>query len=282
MKYLLAALAILFPAEPAAAAATTQIPSCYAALHMAPPAGAQAKLFVLIDQTVVFDQPLKDALIQNALSLVRPGNGFEVMVFSAYNQGRYMDVAAAGALEPPLPAARRNATGSEDLRALDICLRRQFEYGRRLMAGTVAKSLAAASPALSRSDVIGSLAEAARHIRDDPAGRKVVLIASDMLENSAVTSFYRKGGVRQIVPAAELAKVRAAGMLGDFGGAEVYVIGAAMLPLDKASAETEATMQSYRSAVTLRALTDFWTLYFQNSRARLVEFGAPALLTPIR
>lgn len=265
-----------------ASAAVTQIPSCYAALHMAPPAGMQTKLYVLIDQTVLFDQPLKDSLAQNALSLVRPGNGFEVMVFSAYNQGRYMDVASGGALEPPLPPKRRNATGSDDLQTLDVCLRRQADYGRRLMAGTVAKSLGTASPALSRSDVIGSLAEAARHIRDDPASRKVVLIASDMLENSAVTSFYRKGGVRTIVPQAELEKVRAAGMLADFGGADVYVIGAAMLPLDKASAETDATMQSYRSAVTLRALADFWTLYFQNSKARLVEFGEPALLTPVR
>jgi hypothetical protein len=56
----------------------------------------------------------------------------------------------------------------------------------------------------------------------------------------------------------------------------------AMPPLDKASAETDATAQTYRSPVTLRALRDFWTQYFQLSQARLVEFGEPALLSPLR
>jgi hypothetical protein len=266
-----------------AQSAVTTIPSCYTALGVSPPpATSQTRIFVLVDQTVALDPSLKDSLVQNALALVQPGNAFEVTVFSAYNQGRYMDTVAQGALERPLPPARRNATGSEDLENLNICLTRQFNYGRRLMASTILKSLGASSPALSRSDILGSLVEAGRHIRDDPAQRKVVLVASDMLENSVVTSFYRHGGVRTVVPAQELQKVRAAGMLADFGGAEIYVLGGAMLPLDKASAETDATAQTYRSPVTLRALRDFWTQYFALSQARLVEFGEPALLSPVR
>ena len=102
-----------------------------------------------------------------------------------------------------------------------------------------------------------------------------MLLASDMLENSSVSSFYLHNAVRRIDPQVEMKNATAAGLIGDFGGARVYVIGAGLLGGDA------KVKNAYRDTQTVSALKEFWTLYFQKSNASIGEFGAPALLGPV-
>jgi hypothetical protein len=81
--------------------------------------------------------------------------------------------------------------------------------------------------------------------------------------------------VRRIDPQAEMKKATAAGLIGDFGGARVYVVGAGLLTGD-------AKLKNvYRDPQTMSALKQFWTLYFKQSNASIGEFGEPALLGPV-
>lgn len=114
-------------------------------------------------------------------------------------------------------------------------------------------------------------------MRQSKAQHKIVLLVSDMLENSSVTSFYANQAVRQINADKELKLVADNQLYGDFGGARVYVIGAGLLAED-----AKHPKGIYRSTQTMQALSKFWTGYFQKSNAELVEFGQPALLNPIR
>jgi hypothetical protein len=125
---------------------------------------------------------------------------------------------------------------------------------------------------LSKSDILAALKDISDKVRASPASDKVVLLASDMLENSSVSSFYSHNAVRRIDPKAEMMKATAAGLIGDFGGARVYVIGAGLLAGDA------KVKNAYRDPQTMSALKEFWTLYFQKSNASIGEFGAPALL----
>lgn len=59
-------------------------------------------------------------------------------------------------------------------------------------------------------------------------------------------------------------------MLGDFSGADIYVMGAGVVP--------ENGKAVYRDPKTMQALKSFWRSYFEKSNAVLVEFGQPALL----
>ncbi|MHB1301062.1 MAG: hypothetical protein ACYCY8_09385 [Burkholderiales bacterium] len=58
-------------------------------------------------------------------------------------------------------------------------------------------------------------------VSKDPAKQKVVFVVTDSLENSSVTSFYVRHGVRRIDPTKEMEKAESNHVIGNFGGASV-------------------------------------------------------------
>jgi hypothetical protein len=127
---------------------------------------------------------------------------------------------------------------------------------------------------LQKSDVISTVTEISRQVKASSVTSKTILIVSDMLENSSITSFYSKNATRRIDPDTELAIVGQNNLFGDFGGASIYVMGAGMVQ------ETDKSV--YRDPKTMRALKAFWEGYFRKSNGNLIEFGAPGLLSEVR
>lgn len=277
----MALAAALWTAAATPSVAASGIPSCYAANGMAAPAApVDRALFVVIDQTTALDSKLISDLGRQLQALIVPGTSFQIFSFSAFSQGRYLQLLAEGTLEPPLKdQSVRDATAVKSLRTLDACLNSQFAYGTRMAANAVAEALRGASTGLAKSDVVGSLSTVSRAVRETSGRVKTVLVVSDMLENSSITSFYARDRMRQIDPKAELDKVAQAGIPANFGGASVYVLGAGLVP-EATSASRGAA--GYRSTQSLAALRAFWAGYFASANAKLEEFGTPALLTPIR
>jgi hypothetical protein len=252
------------------------VPSCYQANKMPAPRTDRA-IFVLIDQTTLLDAELRRSVMANTGNFIKPGTAFTVAAFSAFAQGRYLNITKTGTLEAALPEAARNGVKFKTLETFDACMAGQWHFGLKIAAGALTAALGGASATLAKSDVEASIRALANVVRASPAKDRVVLIVSDMLENSNVSSFYGHQNVRLLNPAREMALARAASMLGDFGGARVYVIGAGVMP----EGDTKKG-GVYRDPKTMGALSKFWALYFQASNADLAGFGQPALLTPVR
>lgn len=269
-------MAILLLPIFAQAGISNDIPSCYAANKLPVPANAESELFVVIDQTTSFDSKLQSAIRENIGGLIKPGSAFVIADFSSFSQGRYAEVLSAGTLESPIPEKKREDISVKLLNSFDACMHGQAQYGLKVAANALNKSLSGTSSDLAKSDVIASLKEISVRVKQSESKTKIVFIASDMLENSSITSFYSKQSVRQITPEKELKLVTDNQMFGDFGGAKVYVIGAGLLAED-----ANKTKGVYRSPQTMQALSAFWKTWFQKSNATLVEFGQPALLNPI-
>lgn len=252
-----------------------QVPSCYATnkMEMAAPA-SQHDVFILLDETTPLDDNLKAKLYAITQSLIRPGVRFSVLSFSAYAQGRYLNRHVAGVIELPLSEKVRPSIGAKVLRKFDACMAAQELYGRNLALKAEKQVMDQATVDLKKSDVIVSLSEVSHLVKASSAPKKTVLVVSDMLENSSIGSFYAKNAVRRLDPDKELATVAREKMMGDFGGAEVYVMGAGIVP--------EASAAVYRDPKTMGALKSFWQAYFTKSNGNLVEFGAPELLSPPR
>ncbi|NGZ86128.1 hypothetical protein [Duganella aceris] len=236
------------------------------------------ELLVIIDQTT----PLSPALQQLVADSIRPllvaGSSFSIAVFSAYTQDHYADVLAAGTLEAGLPSEARDDVAKPLLLKLDLCRRRQPQQAAQAAGQALRAAYLGTSGEIARSDILASLKALSSVIGRSTAPEKIVLIASDMLENSSVANFYADRGraVRKLAAAKELRGVEDKRLLADFGGARVYVIGAGLL------AGEAAFKHSYRDPQTMQALHAFWDEYFTRSNARLVEFGQPALLNPVR
>jgi len=278
LSALAAATLTLATLSSAAAAPVNQIPSCYAAGKLdIKPAPAQRAFFIVLDETVVLDDALKRSLWELVKPVIGPGTEVSVYRFSAYSQGKYLDVVASGLLETPLPAKARDDISVPKLKTFDACMTGQAQFGLNLARNAIGKVLADSTFDLAKSDIDGSLFALAKVVKDSKAPMRTVLLVSDMLENSTVSSFYQNKGVRNIDPAAELKKVDSAKLFGDFGGANVYVMGAGLI-----QAVPGAKNAQYRDTKTMSSLQQFWTGYFERSNAKLEAFGTPALLTVIK
>lgn len=237
---------------------------------------ARIALFVIIDQTTPFSPALRQTVADQIAPLLKPGTDVMIYQFSAYMGGRYTQKVLGARMNAPIDATSRNAISKSALDRFDKCMAFQDSEIRKFAGTALRDAFGASSSSIGKSDVVASLRDVSEQVKKSSASRKLVLIASDMLENSAVSSFYTNGTVRKIDPAAELLRIESNKLLGDFGHADLFVIGAGLIE------ESVEKKTAYRDPKTMQALQNFWRQYFEKSNGRLVEFGAPSMLGQIR
>ena len=253
-------------------AATNAVPSCYEGKLTAPAVPLAKELFVLIDQTTLLDDQLKQSVAEQVRPFLSKGNGFSVLVFSAFTQGKYTQLLTSGQLDHAMPDVLRSDVSKPVLGKFDQCITRQAGLAGQTVGGALRSAFEGSSGEIAKSDVLASLKDISGKVRQSKATEKVVLLVSDMLENSSVSSFYANQSVRKIDPSKEMKLATDNNLIADFNGARVYVLGAGLLSDD---AKKKAT---YRDPKTMLALAGFWKSYFEKSNAQLIEFGQPALL----
>lgn len=273
---LLACTSLLLGASQLHAAERNDLPSCYdfAKLAQYRPASSGRELVIIVDQTVQLPKDLKDSAYSHALRYVKPGDGIRLYQFSAYLPGNYMKLLYAGQLEGKLDEKVRDDIGMNSLRQLDGCLAKQVDFLRKSLGQQMVESFAKPGEDIAKSEIFFSLKQIGEDISARPAPEKVVLLVSDMLENSDFGSFYANNQIRAIDPAAELKKVEQKKLFADLGGAKVYVIGAGVVP--------GSIKNGYRSGSTVQKLESFWSQYLSHSNAQLQSFGAPSLTVDLQ
>ncbi|MFJ5295024.1 hypothetical protein ACIQAL_00610 [Pseudomonas sp. NPDC088368] len=275
-RTLLACTGVLCSALNAHAAERNDLPSCYdfAKLSQYRPAPSGRELIIIVDQTVQLPKELKDSTYSHALRYVKPGDSVRLYQFSAYLPGNYMKLLYAGQLEGKLDDKVRDDIGMNSLRQLEGCLAKQVDFFRKSLGQQMVESFAKPGEDIAKSEIFFSLKQIGEDISARPAPEKVVLLVSDMLENSDFGSFYANNQIRALDPAAELKKVEQKKLFADLGGAKVYVLGAGLVP--------SSAKNGYRSGNTVQKLESFWTQYLTHSNAQLLSFGAPSLTVDLQ
>ncbi|MDB5762228.1 MAG: hypothetical protein JWQ21_1223 [Herminiimonas sp.] len=254
------------------------IASCYDKKVGVAAPEVKTEIVVAIDQTTLLDMTLRQEVADNVKPFLVGNHGFAILTFSAFSQGRYVQVVTSGKIEGGIPEQARNDISKPLLSKFDSCLKKQPQQAMQVVGNALRSAFDGASTQLAKSDVMASFKAISSKVKNLPAKEKIVLIVSDMLENSSVSSFYTDKGasVRKIDPIKEMKLATDNDLLGDFGGAKVYVIGTGLLPDDATKAK------KYRDPKTMQALASFWKNYFEKSDGKLVELGQPALLSPIK
>lgn len=260
---------------------SNDIPSCYEAnkIQVSRPK-IDTEIIVLVDQTTPLDESLQQQVRENVGRLVSGNSAFAIGNFSSFGQGRYLELQTAGIIEGGLQQPVRDSISVKTVRNFDQCMSAQLEYARKTAAKALNKALAGTSADLKKSDILGALKEISGRVRQSEAKSKILFLVSDMLENSSITSFYSNQNVRLIEPSTEFEKAKLNKMLGDFGGAKVFVLGAGLVQELKGGKNKDSGV--YRDPKSMSALKLFWEKYFEASNATLVEFGAPALINPVK
>ena len=258
------------------AAQRNDVPSCYgyAGMSAYQPAPTGRELVVVIDQTTPLTTDLRRTALNAALRFVQPGDEVMIYQFSAYMADSYMRLPFEGRMEAPIGGAQRDEIGMESLRKLDRCLGQQQAFFAKLFTSKFDASIGTASTHIAKSEIMFSLRQIADDLSKRPAPHRVVLLVSDLLENSDFGSFYARNALRTINPSVELKKAEANHLFTDFGGARIYVHAAGLVPAD--------SKNNYRSGVAVKALQQFWAGYFERSNANLEAFGAPSLTVDLQ
>src|SRR5450631_1653900 len=186
MVGLLAGAGARVPAAPVAPR-DNAVPSCYDQLREYAPHGAAGDLTVIIDQTNFLDARLRQIVRETVERLIRPGTSISVATFSAYLQGRYLDVLVSGLVEAPIDGAERDFVSKRDLRQNDECLRDQLQFARHLAMRALDTAFSGIDPNVERSAILSAMRDVSRRVRETPADARIVVVVSDMLENSSIT-----------------------------------------------------------------------------------------------
>jgi len=253
--------------------ARNDVPSCYDALKISNPnSNIEKELFILVDQTTPLDKNMMMYTYKNMMKFIKNGYAVTIASFSANSNGKYTDVSYAGTLESLLPDNAKHDIAKKVLRKYQGCMNGQYKFAKKKATKALVRVLKGANKKLPHSDIIKSLDDISKHIISaSQASKKVVLLVSDMIEHSSITTFYTKGNLKKVNTDKELAKVKSSGHLANFSGASVYVIGAGTIGKN-----------GYRDAKTLKSLSTFWEKYFATTNANLKAFGTPMLLEDVQ
>jgi hypothetical protein len=255
------------------------IPDCYAPkelVSLRPKATVSA--VVLLDETTVFAEDIKPVIQAHVKNFVSPGLELLIYKFSAYVNGKYTSPVLAATFARPFTEKESYDVRKSSAKGFERCIEIQKIRAEVAIEAALRSFFSQATSDIPRSEIVAAMKDIGDNVLPRLTGqRKVVLLVSDMLENSQLSSFYSKGGVRKIDAQAELSKVNAKTLTTDLRRADVYVFGAGLLPSDvKQGAPT------YRDQATMGALREFWKGHIEMSHGTLKEFGQPLLLSAIR
>jgi len=265
-------LALLFVPAVASAGHRNMVWSCFETVKIAAPKSEMKReIFVVIDQTAPIDEGQQKSLIISVKANLEPETAVTILTFSAFTGDHYTEEKFSGMLDRRLKDAERDSNAGKELRDYDACIAQQVQFVYGKVDEAMRNGYGKPGDTAARSDILATLKDiSGRLVAQSPAKQKDVLLISGMLENSAVSSFYDKNALRLIDPAAEMQK--AAGSIGDFGGAKIYVAGVGtILPAGRKPTAAELDPKP------LAALEAFWREYFTKSNAELAVFGKPSI-----
>lgn len=238
--------------------------SCYDIYGLKDENRVNSSIYILIDGTFEADFAMREQVYNNIKNLIHPNRYFYIAEFSAfidnvYNKKIY-DITIEDKMENSF------FTAKSTLKKLNKCLRDQKVFAKSKLPAVIEQVLDKEKENMIKSEILFALKDFSFIIKNDKSKYKIVIILSDMLENSALTTFYYKNSLRELNPSQEIAKINENSMFADFGGANAYVIGAGL-----------AGQGGYKNSKILEKFRTFWTNYFSKSNANLIEFGMPIL-----
>ncbi len=230
---------------------------------------AKRALYILVDETV----PLSKAMEQKITSLLsgwgRMGDKVKIARFSASYRGLYPELVYEKHIEQKPTDNYMFNLRYKDKKLVASCLERQQLQFKKSFSKQLKASLKAVNPKIPKSELMGSLKLLSKQIiLKDKAKEKVVLLISDGLENSELTSFYSGGKLRSVSSQKEISKLRRKGMMGYWKNTRVYMYGLGLMP-DK---------KQYANPGRINSLKKFWERYFVEGGGRVKAIGTPELL----
>lgn len=253
----------------------TSIDSCYDNYGIDNVNPIKNNIYVIVDQTFILDEHLKEHVIEKTKPLLLPSSSITLIKFSTFSEGHYTSVVYKDKFDTRLTNMQRDDVARNKLKKFDKCMDIKFKEKQKIPQPIIMETLNESNETISHSEIFKTLLEISNlHAFKKAKGNRIILLISDMLENSSVTSFYKNNHLKMIDTKNEMEIVKKTEYLPDFKDASIYVIGAGLLSL-------KARKQSNSNNEKMNKLKKFWAQYFNESNGTLYGFGMPELLGEI-
>ncbi|NTV05053.1 MAG: hypothetical protein HGA59_00865 [Chlorobiaceae bacterium] len=235
-------------------------------------------LFVFIDQSVLYDNSIKNKAYQMVGEWIADGRAVEVYSFSSAQPGRYTLRITGGRVDDaPTELFIDNLKRSER-ELFTVMHSRQRGIARRVVLHAMSQAFNESRDEIYHTDIVRTVKEMSEYIKQYRSDVKNVLMVSDMLENSQITSFYYKKRIRLIDVDKEIMKVSGKNMIGDFGrNVRVYILGLGFYNRTAWRPQSENYLDSDR----INNIASFWHKYFISSGSAVIEIGKPMMFGKI-
>lgn len=243
--------------------------SCYKLYDLQDENEISYSVYIFIDETFKPDSAIKNQLYRSIHSLISPNNYFYIAKFSAFIDDNYNKKIYDIKIEDKM----KNGffTSKTKLKKLDKCIKDQKNFAKIKLQNSIEEIFTNEKSDIPKSEILYALKDFSDIVKTQKSKKTIVIILSDMLENSSITSFYNQGSLRIINATDEIKKVEKADLFANFNGAYIYVIGAGFVGKG-----------GYKNHKTLNHFKSFWQKYFLKSNSNLVEFAMPLLKSEIK
>lgn len=221
----------------------------------------EREIFIILDQTTPFSEKIRKNAIVNIFGLLKPKTMVNLFTFSEYVKGKNISLIDRYYFNGNLSKDQRYELGKKQIRAFDECFTAQNTGLQRKLASDLLNNFKEDKTTSSKSEILYTLKKVSKKaVKQSITKQKIVVLLSDMLENSNYTSFY---GVelKRLDIDKHINIISKNRLFGDFNGADIIVVGAGVV--DK---------ENYRDGKDLDRLESLWEEYFEKSNGKLVTF----------
>ncbi len=219
------------------------------------------EVFIIIDQTTAFPKHIRQNAIVNIFALLKPKTTVNIFTFSEYTKGKNISLVDRYYFNAQLTKDQRYDMGRKKLKEFDQCFKSQHDGMRRKLASDILDNFKDDKQSSNKSEILYTLKKISKKaVKLSRAKQKIVILLSDMLENSTYTSFYGKE-LKNLNIDKHINIIKKNKLFGDFDNADIIVIGAGIV--DK---------ENYRDGKDFDNLELLWEEYFKKSNAKLINF----------
>lgn len=270
MTRILLIIAALLLSSSALCNPSLDVPSCQFAIDAVHQPEPNRELFLVVDRTMVgaLDQAIKRDIYDHVQNFLRSGDKVQLIEFSSMQGGYYTQVTFSGMLDHDLNDEQRYTLAKSKMKYYQRCQTQQRQYLFRQF-GSALVDVFEPLPKAPNTEIVASLKNIGQElIARSSAKHKTLLIVSDMLENSDVTSFYRRGKPRNIDTELEINKIERHQMQSNLAGTNVYIVGLGLME----------NSSDYLPPTLRQLYAEFWRRYVELSGGDIRAIGQPSLL----
>lgn len=217
------------------------------------------EVFVLVDESTYFDENSKEEIFKKISPFIKENIRINIDSFTEFSKTRKNKDLGSYFIYSDLKKEEEDEISRSKVRDLKDCLEKAKIFAYNGIKNDLKKAYRKKEDNLKKSEILRNLKIYSKNnIRYSEAKRKVVIILSDMLENSEYLSFYKNGKVKEIKIEKELETVKKNRLLGKFNNSEIYIYGLGLV-------EINSSKEDSRNSKILDNLIDFWDEYFTQS-----------------